>query len=1162
MKERIWLFKFTLVFIFAVGFNNCTHTSRSLINPVDFKDPPESVKIHTWWHWIDGNITKEGITKDLEAMKAQGIVQATILNVGLYTEKDFGLTKVEFGSDQWFVMFRWALQEANRLGITIGVHNCDGYSSSGGPWITPEMSMKQFVWTKTLVKGGKQINVNLTQPFSIQNFYRDVAVIAYKTEDNSNSFHLEVPQISWNDSTDASVLMDGNPVSGILMKDKDYLKIATSSPLTIKKIAIHPRKSFLWWMNADDFESTFTLAASPDGKQYKKVSDIVIKGVNNTYLVDVPVTTAKYFRVSLNHCSSFNQDVYPYYLTELELLKKDEKPLFSPNIPFISEKTISVKSESKNNYYTCGSDLPVNNISSEKDVLVLTDKMKGNGTLQWNSPEGNWTILRFGYTTTGVTNGPATKKGVGLECDKMDTSALNLHFRNFPQKLITNAGNFKSSTFKFLLIDSWEAAYQNWTANFPAEFEKRRGYSLLPWLPVLCGEIIASAAESEALLFDFRKTIAELIEQNYYEHLSDLCHKENLELHAEVYGGSNWPPLDVLKTNKFIDLPMSEFWASPDNNNFITYTPQPEQSLNISSSAAIGYNKPLMGAEAYTGIAHYSESPYDLKPFGDLAFCSGVNQMVLHSYVHQPTDKKPGMTLEDWASHFNRNNLYWPYISEWFNYQSRIQYVLQKGVTAPDVLYYLGDQLPEFYVNNQSTTLPFGYQVNACNFDILKNRVAPIDGKLRMNKVTDYSLLSLPAYPYMDYETLKLIESLVKAGAMVYGPKPLYTLSKVDLTDNVATFHELAEKVWGKVDGKTVKENNYGKGKVFWGMPIGEVLVKINLAPDFATNQPEKKTFQFIHKKIGDMDVYFVANQLDSSLNRECLFRVGEKTPEIWNPEDGSVVKPAIFRMENGSVRIPFNFKPYQSTLFVFKPGKPADFITEVSKDGNQIFPASKGEEKVEVPLVTYQKDGILVIAKSSGNYVFNTQNRKSISGKYEQPKEMEINNFKGTIQFEPGYPGTIAPIEIGTLRSLTDFENSDIKYFSGNAKYTINFNVPKEFTSEQETWLDMGNFEAVAEVTLNGKPLGKIWKPGTKLSISGLLKADNQLVVTVANVYRNRFIGDFAQYGKVQNLWTTAPISEFLDKDKPLKPSGLMGPLKIFINSNRQVIKDLTTNR
>jgi hypothetical protein len=1110
----------------------------------EFMNPPQDVKINTWWHWLDGNITKEGISRDLEAMKAQGVMQATILNIGLFGDKDFGVSKVKFGSDQWFEMFRWALQEADRLGIKIGAHNCDGWSSSGGPWIKPELSMKQFVWSKTIIKGGQEINVNIKKPYSLKNFYKDVALIAYKTEETVSSFQASSPIVTLNDSTDASYVTDGNPVSTVELKKGDCINITLSKPLSFNKIAIHPRKSF-FWENPDEFSASFTFFVSDDGKHYHEICDFTIKKLNKTEYVSIPFTKTRFARISLSKSNNLNAWL-PVEVSELELLKDNEKAFFSPSIPNILEKVGSVTSAREEFFYTSGSGM---NFPSLKDILILTDKMSTEGTLQWDAPEGNWTVLRFGYTTTGATNGPATNEGIGLECDKMDTAAVNFHFRSFPHKLIEQAGKYSGNTFKFLLIDSWECSYQDWTAAFPSEFEKRIGYSLIPYLPVLCGEIINSPEESEAVLFDFRRTIAELIEQNYYERFSELCHKEKIELHAEViYGNSQYPPLDILKSTRCVDLPMYEFWSSTNEKTFIKYKPESGPEFNMPSCAVIGYNKQALGSEAYTGYAHYSESPYELKPFGDRAFCSGTNQMILHSYVHQPTDMKPGMTLGQYASHFNRNNLYWQYISEWFNYQSRLQYMLQKGATAQDVLYYLGDQLPQFLVTNQSTALPFGYQVNACNFDILKNRVELTDGKLRLNNTIDYSLLSLPAYPVMDYETLKLIESLVKAGAIIYGPKPLYTLSKTDLSTNIIAFHELADKIWGTVDGITKTENSYGNGKVFWGIAIAEVLKKINLEPDFSTNQLEQNTFQFIHKKNGVMDVYFVANQLDSCVNRECLFRVGEKTPEIWNPENGSVIKPAIFRMENGIVRIPYSLKPFQSVLFVFKPGKPADFITTVSRDNRQIFPTSMGEENVEIPLITFEKVGEAVIAKSSGNYTFQTQNKKSLSVKFDKPQEMDITGFNGTIEFEPGFEASIKPIEINTLKSLTEYDNPDIRYFAGNAKYTINFKVPENFVSgEGAIWLNIGKFDAVADISLNNNPLGKIWKPETELNVTGILKNENQLIITVANVYRNRFIGDFIQYGKVQNLITSSPISDFLDKDKPLKPSGLMGPLKLI---------------
>ncbi len=1110
----------------------------------EFQNPPRGAKINTWWHWLDGNITKEGITKDLEAMKAQGIVQATILNVGLFDDRDFGVQRVKFGSGEWFGMFNWALKEADRLGIKLGAHNCDGWSSSGGPWITPEMSMKQFVWTKANIKGGQKVSIRLKKPYSLDNFYKDVTLVAYRSDETPSAFRLSSPVVTLNDTADASYVTDGNPVSGAAMKMGDFLDISLQKPLTFNKIAIHPRRSFMWG-STNDFVTSYTFSVSDNGKQYHKISSFSIKGLNRTEYITIPLINTRFARVSLDRYGD-GRDESPVQVSELELLRDNEKAFFSPSIPYISEKTASVTSENEDLFYTTGSG---KNYPSAKDVIELTGKMSPDGMLQWDAPEGSWTILRFGYTTTGATNGPATREGLGLECDKMDTAALGLHFRSFPLKLIRQAGKYAGNTFRFILIDSWECAFQNWTAAFPSEFEKRRGYSLIPYLPVLCGEIMDSPEESEAVLFDFRKTIADLIEQNYYECFSGLCHKNGVEMHAEViYGNGTYPPLDILKSTRCVDLPMYEFWSSADRNNFVKYEPKAGPEFNMPACAVTGYNKGILGSEAYTGYAHYSESPYELKPFGDRAFCSGINQMILHSYVHQPTDRKPGMTLGQFASHFNRNNLYWQYISGWFDFQSRIQYLLQKGAVSPDVLYYLGDQLPQFFVEKQSTTLPFGYQLNACNFDILKNRVTVKDGKLKMNGICDYSLLSLPEFPYMDYETLKLIGSLVNEGTIVYGPKPVSTLSREDLTENKAAFHDLADRIWGKVDGNTVTQNNYGKGKVFWGIPLSQVLEEIELGPDFSTNRHEYNTFQFIHKKMGDTDIYFVANQLDSIVNRECLFRVGEKTPEIWDPETGKIDKPSIFKIDRGTLRLPFEFKPFQSVLFVFKAGIQEDFIDAVFKNGKQVFPAAAGEEGTEVPFVSAGKNGMEVIVRSSGDYEFTTHGSKSYSGKYEEPQELELTSFSGTIRFIPGYAASIPSVDITSLKPLSSYDNPDIRFFAGNAIYTINFKVPENFTDGKGTLLlNMGDFNAVADVSLNGMELGKIWEPGTMLDITQALRSSNTLVVDIANVYRNRFIGDFVQYGKVQNLSTSSPITDFLDKDKPLKPSGLTGPLKII---------------
>lgn len=1102
----------------------------------NFADPPHSAGLHVWWHWMEGNITREGITKDLEAMKEQGIVQATIYNVGFFGPFNPGIAKVKFGSDEWYAMFRWALQEANRLGITIGSPDADGWNS-GGPWITPEMSMKQFVFTKTIIQGGKKISQKLKQPYAVQGFYKDIAVVAYKTNESLNSFQAANPEIILNNGTNGAVLIDGDPVSTVNIKKGDYIQISLNNSFNFDKIAIYPRKPFSF-IDVDTYRSKYSVSVSDDGKDFVKIKDFAVKGIRDMNYITLPQTKAKFVRLTLDSLDKNDEDWIPFKIAELELLKDNEMATCNPEIPYILEKTNSINSAREEYLYK--KTTPDPEMLKSGDVVILNDKFADNGTLNWDVPEGKWTILRFGFTSTGRRNEPATNEGKGLECDRMDSSAIDLHFNNFAQKLINNARAIGDTAFKFMLFDSWEAGYQNWTANFGSEFEKKRGYSILPYIPLLCGKAMNSPEESEAVLYDFRKTIAELIESGYYGRFSELCHKNNLKFYAEVlYGGSDGPPLDIMKANSLVDVPMGEFWADG------TFSPS-KPSSSLISSVATGYNKPVIAAEAYTRRADFSESPASLKPFGDKMYCTGFNRFTFHDYALQPDDRKPGFTLSQYGSNINRNNLYWPYLGGWLDYQSRIQYILQQGTTAADVLYYIGDQLPQYY-SPEKNILPFGYALTVINYDILKNRINVKNGKLLLNNEGNYSLLCLPEFTYMNYETLERIGQLVQEGIVVLGPRPTNLLNLNDVKNNRQAFKELADKIWGNIDGKTIFENNFGKGKVFWGIPVEEAIKKINLLPDFTTSLPENNTFQFTHKKIGELDAYFVANQLNVPVNSECLFRVGEQTPEVWQPENGSVKKPAAFNIENGNVRIPVHFKPYESKFFVFSKGLPNVYINKILENGQQVFPALS-QIKESAPEVYFDQNKVNLIPSTTTNYVFSTNTNKTFTKQLLQPEEIAITDFNGTMQFEPAYKASIEPVNITKLKSLTEFENPDIRYFAGNITYTITFDVPPSISSSKDSLLlNIGDFGVVAEVWLNGNPLGKLWKPFTDQNIGGMLKNKNELVVKVANVYRNRFIGDFIQFGKVRNLWTTAPIETILDKDKPLLPLGLIGPVKLI---------------
>ncbi|MBK9388716.1 MAG: hypothetical protein IPN68_00485 [Bacteroidetes bacterium] len=485
---------------------------------------------------MGGNITKDGITKDLEAMKAQGVVQATIFNIGEIYTKTVDVPKVRFNSPEWIEMYQWALKEAARLDITIGIQTIDGFATTGGSWITPELSMKQYVWTKTSIDGGKALSIKLPEPIRVQNFYRDEAVLAFPMQENSNSFKDAYPEIEVNNLSTGNILLDGNPKSEIDFKKSHVVDIRFKADFTANKIVLYPHLPFCWDLALVDngrIKLFFALSASNDGKTYTKVADLEFTGINEAVTASFPATRAKYFRLELIKTSFVYFGVLP--IAEFELLKENELPLFQPPVTSFMEKTSSVY-DLNENALDANSENTIKPIS-ENSIIDITGYMSPDGILKWNAPKGRWQIIRFGYTSTGVMVDPASPEGLGLEVDKIDTTALNVHINSYAKKLLDAAGKYKGNTLRFFLVDSWEAQFQTWSKNFAIEFKDRRGYNILPWIPVLCGEIVGSTELSEAFLFDFRKTIADLIDQNFYRHFAALSHRNQMEFHG---GGNLW----------------------------------------------------------------------------------------------------------------------------------------------------------------------------------------------------------------------------------------------------------------------------------------------------------------------------------------------------------------------------------------------------------------------------------------------------------------------------------------------------------------------------------------------------------------------------------------------------------------------------------------------
>ncbi len=1079
---------FLICFVLLAG--SCKQTTTSGPDISSFQNPPVESSIHAWWHWLDNSITREGITKDLEAMKKQGISTATILNVSLLGERDLGVPQTKFNTEEWFKLFEWALMEADRIGMKIGAHNCDGWSSSGGPWISPEYSMKRCVWSRSNISGGGKVTYKLPQPKGYLGFYQDIRVVAFPVKVEENSFQKAKATIRADGSPTGDLMYDGDPFSMVNVKEGTRMDIVFNQDFTADKIAIHPRIEFVWG-SLQNIHYQVELKSSADGRTFKSVQKFVDPVFNKTSVIDIKPTTARFYRLEFSNISDI--DDAGIGISEAELLGKSENPAYFTRIPNHLEKTVTTMPSGMTALLNQGTDS--SGAVPAKDILDLTQYMTNDGSLNWDAPDGKWEILRIGYTTTGAQNAPGTVAGTGLECDKMDTAALNLHFRSFPAKLIAHAGKYAGNTFEYLFIDSWECRYQNWTRNFQSEFEKRRHYSLINWLPVICGVTVNDNASTERFLHDFRQTIAELIEENYYRQFNELCHKYGVKSHAEViYGGNGYPPLDILKSNSYVDVPMFEFWAAPDPvTGFIRYTPGGPAAYEIPVHAAALYGQQVVPAEAYTGFANYSESPWDLKLFGDRAFCTGINQMVLHSYVHQPFEKKPGVTLGVFGQSFNRHNPWWDFSSQWFTYHARVQYVLQQGVPVADILYFLGDRYYQEMSSADIYKIPAGYTVQKCNLDVLMNHCRIKDGKLHLDNGLSYAMLLLPDDSHMEAATLKRIAELVRAGAVVAGPKPLQVAGNLNYTENENELLTLSEKVWGKAGSPGVYENAYGRGKVCSGISLKEILENQEIKPDFSVQDEGNTDLLYIHKKIGDSDVYFVVNQENSSVDRECFFRITGKVPEIWDPQYGTVSLPAESDESDGLTHVKVKFRPKESLFFVFNNVKTPD-----------------------------------------------------VKIRQELTKNFVLQDLKGTLEFED-LPGK-APVHITGLNSWTNSDDPDIKYYSGKAKFSLDFDLPAELLNQKPVYISLDAVSAAIEIMLNNKALGCSAFPGYRFDVTGLLKEKaNKLEVRVANTWRNRIIGDFTEFGELRNCWTTSPVDNLPGKDKPLLESGILGPVEFY---------------
>lgn len=977
-----------------------------------FKNPPASAKSGVYWYFMDGNLSKEGITKDLEAMARVGMAHAIFLEVNAGIPRG----KVDMLSPEWKDMFKHMVRESERLGIRLSLGTGPGWAGTGGPWVKVEESMKHLVYSSTTIQGRGKMKISLPLPQARDRFYG--------------------------------------------------------------KFAFTPEQRKAW----ENYYEDVIVLAFPSPQGGKRIADI------------------------------------------------DEKSLYG-RWPYSSMYGVKQFLPSSASY----PELPENEVVDSGKILDVTSGLKEDGTLEWDFPNGEWTVMRFGVRNTGAVSSPAPIPGLGFETDKMDTLAIAHHLENFAGQLFEYVGFQKRTAespyggLAMLHFDSWEMGAQNWTHNLRQEFVARRGYDPQPYYPAYAGFVVNSPELTERFLWDLRKTIQELILENHLGYIKKFAHEHGLGLSIEPYDMTSTADLELAA---MADYPMCEFWRAGFGFNTLF-------SVAEATSMAHLKGQPVVPAESFTAMNDgWDMYPGKLKNQTDWALASGINRFMFHTFVHQyfPDSMKPGMTMGGIGVHWNRNQTWWDMGKAYQDYLSRCQFLLQQGRSVADILYLSpegnphvfqapvsaydkqeGESYDMFYIypnetfervpaedNPDMNILPDkkGYAFDACPPSFLME-ASVVDGNIVFPSGATYRVLVLPNVETMTPELLGKIKELVIDGATVIGMPPKKSPSLQNYPQCDADIASLAEDIWEKEDiPSTFQKRQVGKGQIVWGNEIlksqdnlyadydcvARILSDMGIKEDF-----KAEGLRYTHRTGKNFDVYFVSNRTGKPLKADCQFRVEGKIPELWDALTGEIREMGSFSSQKGQTVVPLEFEANQSYFVVFRKDG-----VGVIKDRN--FPQIR-------PVYSLDKPWIVSFDTNLGG-----------------PKETTFD----------------------ILTDWKDCNDDRIKYYSGSAIYKQSFNLKKEDMAER-MYLDLGDVHVMAKVWLNGKEVGSVWTYPYRLDVSNYLKAgENRLEIEVVNLWVNRLIGDALSRDKQGKTYTFTTYSPY-QKDSPLSESGLIGPVRVL---------------
>ncbi len=1130
-----------------------------------FQSPPDDARPGVYWYFMDGNLTREGMTADLESMRDVGIGNLVFLEVNVGVPRG----PIDFLSERWQELFTHAVRETERLGIDMTLGSGPGWAGSGGPWVKMEQSMQHLVASSTTARGPATFSQVLARPDPRTPFFGEASV-----------------------------------------------------PEALRK----KRERF--------YRDVAVLAFPTPSKEYE-IADVDEK--------------ALYYRA-------------PYSST----------PNVKPYLPALAKYAA----------------LPADMVVQREKIIDLTRRLKPDGRLVWDVQPGDWTIMRFGRRNTGATTRPAPDPGFGFECDKFSAAAFDAHFEHYIGTLLRKVGKRPADRgWTMVHIDSWEMGSQNWTEQFRDEFQRRRGYDLLPFLPTYTGQVVESLEMSERFLWDVRLTAQELVLENHAKHFKELGSRYGLGLSIEPY---DMNPTADLELGSVADVPMCEFWS--EGYGFDT-----AYSCFEATSIAHTNGRRIVAAEAFTATDKegWKMYPGAAKNQGDWAFCMGINRFVYHTFAHKPHGDRPGMTMGPYGVHWDRGQTWWPMAGPYHRYIARCQNMLRQGSPVADICYLTPEGAPQVFRPPPSAVEAHGtlrdrrgYNFDGCAPHTLMTKAQVRYGQVVFPGGAAYRLLVLPAFETMTPELIGKIKELVVAGATVVGSPPRKSPSLVDYPQCDSRVQALATSLWGDLKPTPeIRLHRFGKGAVVSGgslhvdppgtpqkgpivgaqwiwYPEGKPAVAAPLATRYfrrefvieptrdiesarleitadnayelwingqqvgtgsnfheirswnvthqlhegnnvlaiavdnggqtanpaglvaglevrfaagdsirivtdarwkaarAVGKPWRNAtrsvgswknaqelgsltmlpwrvsapvntcpelyphykatarllaelnvppdfvsdgpIRYTHRRSVPRDIYFVSNREAKRVAATCTFRIADTQPELWDPLTGAIRKLPDYSEQAGCTSIPMRFEPHQSFFVVF-------------------------------PKAGHETGGIEIPPANFATY----ETVDQIDGPWK-------------VAFDPHIDGP----EQRSFPELVDWSRQAdpaVKYFSGIATYRRTFDLPEELREDlqgdlresgQHVWLDLGTVQNIARLRLNGHDLGVVWCAPWQVDIAGVVKlTGNRLEIEVANLWPNRLIGD-KNVPPDQRVAKTNFNS--YRADSPLLPSGLLGPVTL----------------